>query len=264
MKYITTLLIMFAVFYVFGQTNLTEAEDFTVTTTYGEEITLFDILAQDKIVLLDFFSTTCGGCNVYAPHFQETYKAFGCNDGNVFFLSMDSHHADPDVIAFDDLHGIEFPSASGLDGGGKDAFLLYNVQSTPTLVTIMPDGTIMDQQIWNPTTEWLTAKLEQRGGLKQECTQGIETLFLEEGSFSVFPNPAHDYANLSFIITEPVHAEIGIADITGQIVKSVPAQDYSPGNVIKVISVEDLPKGFYFVGLVYKNQFVTAEKLIVQ
>lgn len=39
----------------FAQTNLTTAVDFTVTDTEGHTYNLFDILAEGKHVLIDFF-----------------------------------------------------------------------------------------------------------------------------------------------------------------------------------------------------------------
>jgi len=61
-----------------AQVLIETATNFTVTTTAGEEITLYDILDQDIIVLIDFFSTTCSGCITYAPQIQLAYENFGC------------------------------------------------------------------------------------------------------------------------------------------------------------------------------------------
>ena len=42
----------------FAQTNLTEAVDFTATDTEGNTWTLFEVLAEGKYVVIDFFFTT--------------------------------------------------------------------------------------------------------------------------------------------------------------------------------------------------------------
>lgn len=39
----------------FAQTNLTQAVDFTATDTEGNTWTLFDVLAEGKYVVIDFF-----------------------------------------------------------------------------------------------------------------------------------------------------------------------------------------------------------------
>ncbi|MCD4697966.1 MAG: peroxiredoxin family protein [Bacteroidales bacterium] len=49
-------LILFS-FGVFAQTTLDTALNFTVKDTYGDNINLFDILNDGKIVVIDFFST---------------------------------------------------------------------------------------------------------------------------------------------------------------------------------------------------------------
>lgn len=40
-----------------AQTTLDTAVNFTVKDTYGNNITLFDILDEGKVVVIDFFST---------------------------------------------------------------------------------------------------------------------------------------------------------------------------------------------------------------
>ncbi len=52
-----TLLLSLGLFGASAQTPLTVAKDFTITTVEGNEIQLFDLLDQGKLVLLDFFTT---------------------------------------------------------------------------------------------------------------------------------------------------------------------------------------------------------------
>ena len=48
--------------------------DFTVTNQAGEEITLSEVLAEKKMVLLNFFFTTCSPCITEFPYMQEAYE----------------------------------------------------------------------------------------------------------------------------------------------------------------------------------------------
>lgn len=48
----------FMVFALNAQTLLDTALNFTVKDTYGNTLDLYDILDEDKIVVIDFFSTT--------------------------------------------------------------------------------------------------------------------------------------------------------------------------------------------------------------
>ena len=62
-----------------AQTSLDTAVNFTVKDVNGITYHLNDILLQNKIVVLDFFTTTCGPCITYAPLISESYNHFGCN-----------------------------------------------------------------------------------------------------------------------------------------------------------------------------------------
>jgi hypothetical protein len=57
-KFTLAIALLFSVTFAFSQTTLTTAEDFTATTTDGEEITLFEILDGGQYVCIDFFFTT--------------------------------------------------------------------------------------------------------------------------------------------------------------------------------------------------------------
>ena len=56
-KFLFVLFLFFFGFGLIAQTTLDTAQNFTVKDTYGNNIVLFDILDQGKIVVIDFFST---------------------------------------------------------------------------------------------------------------------------------------------------------------------------------------------------------------
>lgn len=57
-KYILLLTSFFLIIMLHGQTLLDTAVNFTVKDAYGTTYKLFDILEEDKIVVIDFFSTS--------------------------------------------------------------------------------------------------------------------------------------------------------------------------------------------------------------
>jgi hypothetical protein len=57
-KTLISLALLFSLSIAFSQTPLTQAVDFTATTTEGEQFNLFDVLAGGQYVCIDFFYTT--------------------------------------------------------------------------------------------------------------------------------------------------------------------------------------------------------------
>lgn len=57
-KTLISLALLFSLSFAFSQTPLTQAVDFTATTTEGEQFNLFDVLAGGQYVCIDFFFTT--------------------------------------------------------------------------------------------------------------------------------------------------------------------------------------------------------------
>jgi len=64
-----------------AQTPLTQAVDFDITFTNGEEFNLQSKLDEGKYVVIDFLFVTCGPCQANQPYFTEAYQNFGCNGG---------------------------------------------------------------------------------------------------------------------------------------------------------------------------------------
>ena len=83
--------------------------DFTVTTSDGETITLSEVLKEKKMVLLNFWYTTCTYCVAEFPFMEQAYQQFK-DDVEVIALNpMD----DPSLIApFKAQQGLSFPMAN--------------------------------------------------------------------------------------------------------------------------------------------------------
>ncbi|MBN2172562.1 MAG: T9SS type A sorting domain-containing protein [Bacteroidales bacterium] len=165
----------------FGQTPLTEAVDFTVTTVEGETLNLFDILGEGKHVLIDFFFTTCGPCQQTAPLINEAYVSFGCNAGDVFFIAMDNGDTDAQCIQFDQTFGVEYPTVSGVEGGGNQVNVDYGISLYPTVILIAPNHDIIEQDIWPiPNAGAVIAPILEAGCQQMECPSNIEAAFTSD------------------------------------------------------------------------------------
>ncbi len=132
----------------YSQTSLTQAPDFTVTDVHGVTHNLFDYLDDGKHVVVDFFFTTCGPCISSVPIINDAFTMFGCNTGEVIFLSIDNGDTDAEVLQYELDYGALLPAASGNDGGGDAVNNAYGISAYPTVILIAPDRTILEQDIW--------------------------------------------------------------------------------------------------------------------
>jgi thiol-disulfide isomerase/thioredoxin len=234
-----------------AQTLLDEAVDINVKDVNGQVFSLFEILDSGKHVVIDFYSTSCGYCQIYAPHVQASYEHFGENSGDVFFMTIDKGHNNAEVVAFDEEYGITMPSVSGTEGNGNQAHLAFEIQATPSVILIAPDYTIIEQMIWLPTTENIDQALLNAGLMMVGINEP------EIQPFSFFPNPANSILKVDFgeDITSGV---ISIMNMTGQIVEETIVNS----NHLS-INVSNFPEGIYFIRLDQNNGIQYTERILI-
>ena len=84
--------------------------DFSVKTAAGETITLSEVLAENKMVLLNFWYSTCGPCVNEFPYMNEAYNLYKDKGGAVVAIDpMDDANT---VANFKASMGLEFNMAS--------------------------------------------------------------------------------------------------------------------------------------------------------
>lgn len=260
MKQISILLFSIAFpFLLNGQTPLTEAVNFHVKTIEGETIWLFPLLDDDNIVVIDFFSTTCGPCQDYAPDFQEAYEEFGENQGNVFFMGINWGDDNDGVHEFDSIFGLTYPSVSGTQGGGDDVYEDYEVLSYPTVIIITPDHQIVEQYIWPPTAENIISAVIAAGGMYVGVDDQVQTV----EDVVVYPNPVTDKAFLKIKLSSAETVQLEIVDLLGNILFSSENQFLGKGNSKIEIPVSGLINGLYFVRLSINNAGVKTSRFIL-
>ena len=110
----------------------TEAPDFTVTTTEGEELTLSKVLEEKEVVVLNVFATWCGPCEIEFPEFENNYQKYK-DKLEIISLSGDSDDTMEDIAAYKKDHGLSFPMGiTGEDG----TFDFVPVSGYPTTMII--------------------------------------------------------------------------------------------------------------------------------
>lgn len=156
-----------------SQVAIDTATDFTVKDILGNQHHLYGYLDAGDYVVLDFYTTNCGPCQTYASEVSASYDYFGCNGGNVVYMGINWGSDNNAVHIFDSLWGAQYPSVSGLQGGGNNVVDAYQVQSYPSVILIAPDRAILNNHIWPPLRDTINAKVLEAGGFPQPCTVGV-------------------------------------------------------------------------------------------
>ena len=272
-----------------AQTSLYTAVDFTATDCNGNTINLFEILDRGQYVLIDFFYYNCGPCQKACPKLVEAYKAYGCNEHDIFFMEISYTDSDAKCQEWEEQYGVEYPTI-GIDGGGFEITDAYGIGSFPTVILISPRKSILINDFPHfETTQDIIDKIAATTSLIEEhpCSDNGNDDNNDEGnddnnddnndegnddnndegnddgttgyneildnSFRLYPNPASSYVKITSNITEKT--EVKIIDIAGRCVKRVEIEDLSDAT----INIDDLDKGIYFMMINDK-----IEKLIIE
>ena len=82
--------------------------DFNVLTPDGEMVSLSEMLSQKKMVLLNFWYTTCSWCVTEFPFMEAAYQTYGEDAG---IIALDPFDEDAAIKAFQTDMGLTFPMA---------------------------------------------------------------------------------------------------------------------------------------------------------
>ena len=83
--------------------------DFSITDNSGVTTTLSEVLKEKKVVLINFFYTTCGPCVNEFPYMQEAYEMYQDKAAVIALDPMDDNAA---VEGFKGTLGLTFPMAA--------------------------------------------------------------------------------------------------------------------------------------------------------
>jgi peroxiredoxin len=119
-----------------------DAPAVTFITLEGKPIVLGEL--RGKVVLVNFWATSCPGCIKEMPGMVESYKQYRDRGFEIIAVAM-SYDPPNYVLNFVQTRQLPFPVALDVDGAHARAF--GNVQLTPTSFIIGKDGRILEQKL---------------------------------------------------------------------------------------------------------------------
>lgn len=247
-----------------AQSGLTQAEDFSAKDVTGYMHTLSNYLNQGKIVVLPFFTTTCGSCNIYTPEIVLSHQDFGCNQADVFYLGINWGSNNIGVTDFISVHAVGYPCVSGIEGTGNQVNELYEIASHISCLVILPDGEIAGQFFGPnayPTRDSLNSLLLSLGAEMDNCSLGTHQLNNEKNRIEISPNPVNHYTKLNLEVKASGSYEIEILNSTGHLLKTFPIYFDSHQQIID-LNLEAFSEGLYFIRLRQDGLILSSEKLL--
>ena len=132
------------------------APDVSFTTLQGERLDTASL--RGKVVLVNFWATTCSTCIEEMPDLVKTYEKFAARGLETIAVAMDG---DPEaqVRAYAEKAALPFKVA--LDSNGEAAQGFKGVRMTPTTFLIDRQGRIVHSYLGKPDFNALQALLEE-------------------------------------------------------------------------------------------------------
>jgi peroxiredoxin len=146
-----------ALIYTLIQKPQAPASSFTTLT--GEKIALDDL--RGKVVLVNFWATSCPGCIKEMPGMIETYRQYKGKGFEIIAVAMPY---DPPNYVMKFVQDRQLPFPVALDVKGEAVAAFGNVSLTPTSFLIGKDGALLEKKIGELDFAKLRATLDKQLG----------------------------------------------------------------------------------------------------
>lgn len=116
--------------------------DFSGTKADGSEVKLSEVVAKNKLTMVEFWASWCAPCRAEIPHMKEVYKNYQNKGFEIFSFSVDAKKED--WLKADMAEDLTWISTSG---DVENVSNLYVVKSVPASVLIDGNGKIVAKNL---------------------------------------------------------------------------------------------------------------------
>ena len=129
------------------------APAFTVHDADGNALTLAQLIAGKKYVLIDFWASWCGPCRKEIPNLKAAYETFAPRGLEIISISTDRDPAAwQKALDEEQLPWLNFRDDSGIANA-------YSVQAIPAIFLLDADGTILATKLRGEALQQKLAEL---------------------------------------------------------------------------------------------------------
>ena len=118
-----------------------KAEEFSVPGLDGKIHRLEDALAENEVVLIEFWASWCGPCRADVPHLKTALEQYGERGFDIFGFSLDADREDWEDASVED--GITWTNTSDLKGYDSPITAQFGIVMIPMNVLVNADGEIV-------------------------------------------------------------------------------------------------------------------------
>jgi len=92
---------------------------------------------------------------------------------------------------------------------------------------------------------------------------GVSDINDIKSNMSIYPNPATVSANIQFSVNESSTVEVGIYDLSGRLIYSIPSKLYQQGSQHLLVDLNGFKSGIYMVRQTVNNEVTNIQKLVI-
>lgn len=133
--------------------------EFTLANAEGEDVVLYEVLAEREVTLIDFWASWCGPCIASFPDLKRLYAAYQDHGFEIIGVSIDDNYEDWNNAAIEqELPWIDVGELKDWEG---PVAVSYGVGFIPKAFLVDPNGCVLKK---NVRPDMLEEALVQRFG----------------------------------------------------------------------------------------------------